>query len=48
MKRSIAEMKIDSVKSATIPNFQLPTPKELSSKRLALGVGSWELGVDAT
>ena len=30
------------------PNFQLPTPKRLSSKRLALGIGSWELGVDAT
>jgi hypothetical protein len=28
------------------PNLQLPTPKAHGSKALALGVGSWELGVD--
>jgi hypothetical protein len=41
---SINSQRITGV-AVIIPNYQLPTPKEISSKRLILGVGSWELGV---
>jgi competence protein ComEA len=32
--------------TSIIPNSQLPTPNTLSSRRIALAVGNWRLGID--